>query len=218
MNAPAFGSFGERRDDAERTEFFAWFHLVEVPDAGHVDETGAPVVVYRPSGSRFRDLVTCEVTSEPDARMRRVCVTILGSFIADPENSAFARDIAKSFIGAGVVYQSDADQLMEIVDDLRHRPPPGDTHAQIRRGDLDPDDLVEAVKAAIDQGAEISVTLGSGEREAPNDLPAVVSRGFAVYCGERPSFARDLELTRFSMENAGSRDERVLTMSFTRRG
>jgi hypothetical protein len=79
------------------SEFFSWFHLAPV---------GTPTTVggsqawhgFRPTGSAFQALVEVDVLSEADGKIEAASLGLDRSFIDDPRNAVFARDIAKSFL------------------------------------------------------------------------------------------------------------------------
>ncbi|MET7898563.1 hypothetical protein [Streptomyces mirabilis] len=215
MGTPIYGSFGNSEDSAVRTEFFTWFHLEEVDRENR--ERGSWVVRFRPGNPDFRPMVVCELHCGADRLMTRMVVEISAVFIEDPRTGAFALDYARSFLGDGLVYQSDADKVADVLRDLRHRSVAGTESVPLSgsAADGDMDDILKALTEVIDRGETVLATRGV-PGEARPELPAVVSRGFAVYLGERESFRRDLTLTRFAMENITRDEGRVLRLSFER--
>jgi hypothetical protein len=116
--------------------------------------------------------------------MNQIALSVDSAFIFSTEVWQFASDITRSFIRAALVNQSDGDQVQEIIRDLLYRPQAGAKRAPAN---------AEEVKAAIYRGERTIVRLGDSG-EIP-ELPSVVSRGFAVYTGDRELFARDLSNT-----------------------
>jgi hypothetical protein len=214
MQAPTFGDFGNSVDDAVRTEFFAFFHLVEEGRAAVED--GRLLVHFRPSG-QFRDLVGCDISADADGRTESIALRIDRSFIENPSTDSFARDIARSFIGGGLVYRSDVDAVAEVIRDLRHRPQAGTQSFEISKDAPDEESLAATLRAAVDRGEQIVVTRRAPDDDVPVDLPEVISRGFAVYQGERDAFARDLANTHFSMNNLSAEGRDLLQLAFRRR-
>jgi len=126
--------------ESERgSEFFTWFHLAPV---------GTPIAVdgsqawhsFRPTGSAFQALVEVDVLSEADGKIEGASLGLDRSFIDDPRNGVFARDIAKSFMAWAVRKPSPAVSiLIANIDDLSSagttvimrgpapEPPPPDT-------------------------------------------------------------------------------------------
>ena len=86
-----------RRLVAERqSEFFAWFHLEA--DGAPVPEDEGIRHRFRPLGEAFRALVVLDVVTDAGDGIRSAHLCLDRSFVSGPEN-AFARDIAKSFLG-----------------------------------------------------------------------------------------------------------------------
>jgi hypothetical protein len=102
-------------------------------------------------------------------------------------------------------FQSDADQVQEIIRDLLYRP-----QARAKKVPAN----TEEIRAAIYRGERVIVRRG-GSGDMP-ELPLVVSRGFAVYIGDRDSFIRDLSATQFRMQNSQVHDKRLLEITFDR--
>jgi len=90
--AAPFGRFGGTLNDAKQTHFFTWFHMEQT-----AEENGT--LTFQPSGPRFHDLVKLKVRTA-SGEIRGMTLTIRRSFI-DGRDSAFARDITKSFLESG---------------------------------------------------------------------------------------------------------------------
>lgn len=79
------------------SDFFTFFHLAEA---------GAPIVIgasqawhsFRPSGPAFHDLVELDVLAKADGTIGAASLGVDRSFIDDPNNGIFARDLVKSFL------------------------------------------------------------------------------------------------------------------------
>ncbi|MFF3333979.1 hypothetical protein ACFYWX_31260 [Streptomyces sp. NPDC002888] len=195
-----------------RTEFFSWFHLEEVDRQVRADDSG--IVRFRPGNPEFRPQVLCEMDCGTGGALTRVTVAISSTFIDDPRTWAFARDLANSFLTDGLVFQSDVDTVADVLRDLKHRPHSGVQRVPVKG--VSEDALFDSLTDAMSRG-ETPVAFMGSPAEQPPELPSVVSRGFAVYSGDRPSFRRDLTLTRFTMENVTVDGGRVLRMSLERR-
>ncbi len=95
--SPARSAQPARQLAAERTsEFFAWFHLegdgTPVPRGDDLSHR------FRPAGDSFRSVVALDVVTDAADGIRSACLYLDRSFLSGPED-AFARDIAKSFLG-----------------------------------------------------------------------------------------------------------------------
>jgi hypothetical protein len=86
------GNFGERLEQARQTEFFSWFHFEETGRTGKI-------VHFKPSGEKFRSLVTLNLTIDSSSRLLGAELILSRSFIDSARDGMFARDIAKSFVG-----------------------------------------------------------------------------------------------------------------------
>jgi hypothetical protein len=203
MPEPTFGSLGDSLDDAVRTEFFSWFGLLEDDRDLHPD--GTAVVRFKSPGDHYHQWTTCRVSIQDNQLTNQITLSVDSVFIDSTEVWQLARDITRSFIDAALVNQSDADQVQEIIRDLLYRPQAGAKRAPVN---------AEEVKAAIYRGERVFVRRG-GSGDIP-ELPAVVSRGFAVYIGDRELFARDLSNTWFRMQNLQINGRRMLEVSFDR--
>ncbi len=109
---PAPPAQPSRRLVAEtESEFFAWFHL---------ESDGEPVLDddgfrhrFRPLGEAFRPLVLLDVVTDVGDGIRFAHLCLDRSFVSGPEN-AFARDIAKSFLG-WILDEAAQDQAAPLI-------------------------------------------------------------------------------------------------------
>ena len=90
------GFLGRPLSEVVQSGFFNWFHLVETQSA--VGAGGGRAISYKPSGERFRQLTTLELTVDAAGNVGRMDLWLLRSFIDSPGDGPFARDIAKSFL------------------------------------------------------------------------------------------------------------------------
>ena len=88
-----FGAFGDSIENAEKTDFFTFFHLVET---GRAETGGCETIRFQPSGPQFHDLVTLNVEIV-SGHIGAATLHLKRSFI-DSHDEAFARDIAASFL------------------------------------------------------------------------------------------------------------------------
>ncbi len=103
---------------AETADFFRFFHLERVAAPADVDAAGA--IDYRPSGGKFRALVRVRVVTDGRGVITSMSLVLLRSFIDDPTNTVFARDIAKSFL-QDAPPREDAALLADLSADIEKR-------------------------------------------------------------------------------------------------
>jgi hypothetical protein len=114
--AAAFGSLGETVAGLAKTGFFKWFNLEPT------GEGAGGEAVYRPSGEAFHDLVRLVV--RPDGGLlQTLTLEVRRSFIADPQQGAFARDVVKSFLEALDCAGDPA--IAPVIDEIFFRGPRG---------------------------------------------------------------------------------------------
>lgn len=110
LAAAGAGDLGERLEQARQTEFFRWFQLEEVGRT-------ARVVHFKPSGAKFRNLVTLNLPLDSKGRLVGAELVLARSFVESGRDGMFARDIAKSFLGVATTAQERqavADLIAEI--------------------------------------------------------------------------------------------------------
>ena len=111
-----FGQLGERLDQAKETGFFRWFHLEET----NVNRAGAQAVVaFKPSGEKFRPLVTLNATTDGQDRLQALELVLARVFVDDPRDGVFARDIVKSFLLA-VFGDSGDPGLQDLINEIQY--------------------------------------------------------------------------------------------------
>jgi hypothetical protein len=195
---------------AVRTEFFAFFHLEEDERRASVPDQPT-VIVFRPTGTRFHDQVALEVVSDAADLLVAMGLLIKGSLIDDPGSSGNARDIARSFIANIFAEAPSHEQLNELLRDLRHRPPPGTSHQLLTAAQHGPEELIATLLAAANRAQEVSVFMG-GSSGPPPELPPVMSRGFAVFSGQREQFSRAFGPTRITITNVPGSSGRTVVI------
>jgi hypothetical protein len=95
LRAASFGGFGDSLDQAQKTDFFTWFHLQKT---GEAKTAQATVTTFKPSGEKFHDLATFRVTTAPAGGLTAVHLTLSRAFVDNKKDGIFARDIAKSLL------------------------------------------------------------------------------------------------------------------------
>ncbi len=93
--AASFAGFGDSLGQAKKTGFFTWFHLEQT---GEHRTPQVTVTSFKPSGEKFRDLVTFKVATGPNGGITGMALTLSRAFVDSKKDGIFARDIAKSLI------------------------------------------------------------------------------------------------------------------------
>ncbi len=83
---------------------------------------------HRTTG-RFRELVVLQVAADADGRTDWLSLRVARSFVDDPRDGVFARDLVASFIREAAVEQGYDDSFASALHDLRDYPRP-------RRGEV----------------------------------------------------------------------------------
>jgi hypothetical protein len=117
LSYPNFGNFGKNPEEAKKTEFFRWFHLEQT---GIASQDGGRVISFKPSGPNFHQLVTVKVTTAAGEVLRGMELILNRSFIDDPREGLFARDIAKSFLLAGLAAPRDRE-ITDLINEIQYR-------------------------------------------------------------------------------------------------
>jgi hypothetical protein len=106
LMAASFGGFGMNLDQARKTGFFTWFHLQQT---GEQQTPPGTTITFKPSGEKFRDLVTMKVTTGPDRGITGMELMLSRAFVDSKKDGIFARDITKSFVRTAFAEGSDQD-------------------------------------------------------------------------------------------------------------
>jgi hypothetical protein len=96
------------------SDFFTFFHLEPTGPA-----SPERVTEFRPSGEDFRQLARLTVTVDAGGKITAMTLTLKRSFIDDPTNGVFARDIAKSFL-RDAPPAADEKGVSDLADDIEH--------------------------------------------------------------------------------------------------
>src|SRR5260370_1361246 len=116
LSAAPLGDLGEKLEQARKTEFFRWFHLEETGR-----QAGASVVQFKPSGEKFRSLVTVNLSVDSGQRLVGAELILSRSFVDSGRDGMFARDIAKSFLRV-VTTAEDRKAIASLVAEIEQPP------------------------------------------------------------------------------------------------
>jgi hypothetical protein len=114
---PAFGFLGTRLQDAQKRDFFTFFHLLEAERAK--GPAGSTIVIFKPlQSAKFKELATVRATVDQRGNVVAIGLELPRSFIDDRVNGIFARDIAGSFISS-VSTPADGPAIKDLVNEIK---------------------------------------------------------------------------------------------------
>jgi hypothetical protein len=117
----SFGSFGSTPDALTATDFYRWFHLEQT--AMTRAEDGRTTAAYRSIG-QFRELAVLSIESSADGWTDAMNLRVARSFVDDPREGVFARDLIASFIREAAAEQGYEDRVAALLLALRNPPLP----------------------------------------------------------------------------------------------
>ena len=82
------------------------------------------MTAFKPSGEKFHPLVTVKVTTDGAGRILALEMALARSFIDSPRDGIYARDIAKSFLQAGLPASRDGKPPTLSMKSSSRLPPP----------------------------------------------------------------------------------------------
>lgn len=112
--AEPFGSFGSTIEQAQKTDFFQFFHLEQT---GKSKQGDATIITFQPSGEKFHELVRVNMTLSGKEGLIAAELVLRRSFVESGSDGIFARDIAKSFLNAGV-NPKDQDRIAGLTSEI----------------------------------------------------------------------------------------------------
>jgi hypothetical protein len=90
-----------RLSEAEKTDFFSWFHLREIDR--QKEGQGQTIVIFKPEGESVREFVTVKVVLQDQDKIMAIQLILSRSFVDDRRtNGVLARDISKSLLLATI--------------------------------------------------------------------------------------------------------------------
>jgi hypothetical protein len=100
------------------SDYFQFFNLE--PTGSAQSSAAGTITSFKPTGSDFRQLVTVYVATDSKQLISGLRVVIARSFIDDPKNGIFARDLIKSSLLAAV-NSSDAASFQDLAGEILYR-------------------------------------------------------------------------------------------------
>jgi hypothetical protein len=111
---------GGKIDREQQSEFFTWFNLIRSSEPERQDHAGT-WQSFQPSGPAFQHLVRLELLIDARRDLLAAELWVARTFIGDPRNASFARDITSSFLRWALVdiENRSADGLIANIADMR---------------------------------------------------------------------------------------------------
>jgi hypothetical protein len=138
---------GMRLIEAEKTDFFSWFHLREIER--QKDAQGQTTVIFKPEGESVRQFVTVKVVLKDQDKIIAIQLILSRSFVDDRRtNGVLARDISKSLLLAAL---PDADQrpIHDLVDAIESYTQNSDMIVLSKKPQKQPDLLTPGYQAYL---------------------------------------------------------------------
>lgn len=115
----ALSIYGEPLSEAYKKDFFSFFRFSMVGMS--VTKDGFTSISYKPPrGSILRQCVDLNLTLTKEGRIKRMVLKLRRRCIEDSRQGMFARDVAKSFIQAGIP-ERDSDTVSDLINEIFFR-------------------------------------------------------------------------------------------------
>jgi hypothetical protein len=109
---------GSRLADVLHSDFFVFFHLIETGRDHRL--SGATVITFKPSRKEFQEYVEVQIMVFGDERIDRIELLLARAFLNNPNQRAFANDLAKSMLKASLL-PSDDREVHELITRIESR-------------------------------------------------------------------------------------------------
>lgn len=106
---------GLKMDEAKKTDFFTCFCLEQT--SSDTDSKNRTVLTFKPSGKKFRKLVTVTVTLDQDECIHDMQLALSRSFIDSRTDGVFAHDIAKSLLRSSLS-RAELEKVGDLIDEI----------------------------------------------------------------------------------------------------
>src|ERR1700730_18058089 len=108
---------GMRLSEADKTDFFTWFHLREIDR--QKDAQGQTTAIFKPEGESVREFVTVKVVLKDQDKIIAIQLILSRSFVDDRRtNGVLARDISKSLLLAALP-DTDHRPIQDLLDAIQ---------------------------------------------------------------------------------------------------
>lgn len=212
-SSSAMSVYGMPLSKAYSKDFFQFFQFrvvgVSITDDGFME-----IIFKPPKGNPTRTSVKLFVVLEKDGQIKRMRLELVRSFIDDLKQGMFARDVAKSFIQAGV-HADDYVDARPVVNEI------------FFRQKLTPIDIGNQVKSSGSKksGSTISIyKLGEGKLASGDiiiigdganipKLPPEHSDLYKCFTGRKDSFRQNFSKSSLLLENTLIDGNKVLVMT-----
>jgi len=196
--------------DAEKQDFFNWFHFAQYESKAMPDDT--TIVGFKTGVKQYS--VQLAVIVDKNRNIVNMALVLPRKFIDDKTNGVLARDVAKSFIAAAIA-DKDLKFVQSLIAELEfgnQTLKPVNIKAAVVDGEKTPDtaDTVLLTKTGkVKVGDQAWLSNG-----APHPaLPKEPSDGYLVYLGKKIEFNLDLIGCKLRLANNAFPEKLLINVS-----
>jgi hypothetical protein len=143
------GLLGMRLSEAEKTDFFSWFHLRRIDR--QTDAQGQTTVIFKPEGESVREFATVKVVLKDQDKIMAIQLILSRAFVDDRRtNGVLARDISKSLLLAAIP-ETDQRPVHDLVETIQSDRQSSDMIVFSRKPQKQPDLLTPGYQAYLGQ-------------------------------------------------------------------
>ncbi len=200
--------FGEPLSEAYKKDFFSFFRFTMTGMT--VTKDGFTAVLFKPPrGSMLRQCVDLEMTLNHEGRIKRMKMKLRRRCIDDLRQGMFARDVAKSFIQAGIP-EKDSDSINDLINEIFFRQKL--TKIDVKPSEQDTTNKLPSITVLKLGNGELSDgdIIIFGENLRVPDLAKTPSALYSVFAGEIQNASQNIGELVLDMENEPKGDENLI--------
>lgn len=182
---------------AQRTDFFTFFHLVETQRRKASDKQ-TEIITFKPASEAFQPVVTVQASVSSQGKIIKMELFLARSFIEDRHERGFASDIAQSLIIAAVP-TGERPAVETLIREIEYN------RGANLQSQVDPRELVEKCKdqkKCNEAVAEKTIYLGF-----PKKIPKEASPAYLTYWGKQDVYEQKLHGGRLYLKNTKPNNE-----------
>lgn len=201
--------FGEPMSEAYKKDFFSFFRFTMVGMT--VTRDGFSCIMFKPPrGSMLRQCAELEITLSLEGRVKRMSMRLKRRCIDDLRQGMFARDVAKSFIQAGIP-DKDSEAVSDLINEIFFRQKL--TRIDVKPGEPDSStEKLPPITVLKLGGGELSDgdIIIFGENLRVPELTREPSALYSVFSGESKTASQKIGDLVLEMENEPKGEENLL--------